>query len=195
MASRDVPRLVLFMANDCGHCVSLKDRWFPKDGDKNPSLKQRIESLKSVKIEEVMLTSRKNSVPTPVGKYVLWFPFFILVDGNAWASGNVGPESISVFNGTVSSSGSVNTKIEHNMTFEGLRDWINKALPTITKQKPVSKPVPEGVPTITGLVNSQFKRGTYSPTVIDSSRQAERRYVPTSGSKFQCGTMTIIPRK
>lgn len=115
------PRLVIVMAETCGHCRSFKSKQLP-------TLIKNMEKEGKVDVTPVQLPdmssdiSSYSNLPKEVQKYVAWFPTFLLFN-----SGVSGTEVPLVMNGQqVGDSYVPKNPLDFPMTAQGVADWVSQ---------------------------------------------------------------------
>ena len=146
--SRNV--LVIVTAEGCSACNFFKNG---PPGSKAPPLMQQLHqkltglNLQVITLNFPSLAGNLSSIDAPeklppqLGKYIRWYPTFILVEGNSWKDGNL---QVSVFNGDISKD-AVNPSTKRSpLTPDNIVQWVKTArfsksrasLPEKTKEKP-----------------------------------------------------------
>lgn len=123
MSNRN-PILVIVTANNCDHCKIFKK-------DILNDLKAALLRENKVTIEELNLNSTNDPIPEhysqDLGRYVKWFPTFVLFNRESWNNGNnlIG----CVFNG-IMDKGEAELVGKRKLNKNNIVRWVNDEYPS-----------------------------------------------------------------
>ena len=138
------PVFIVISAKDCSACKRLATEW--------PAYKKEIAELKTVDIVEIAKARKEDALPAgepaDLKRFNIWWPMFILVNGDAYKAGGKLEPAV-VFNGEI-----VGDEIMQRPTYgsyKSLPEWIKKNLDFVSRRKAVAPPVvlePIRLPTV-----------------------------------------------